>query len=162
MTSLYKGILRCEAVLAGFFLLMMVVLILLGGVARMMHHPLNWTIDLATCSFSWAAFLCADIAWRKNMLMCLDLVTTRLSVAVQRVLLFVNLALITVFLAYGVYAGTMLAWSSRARSFNGIPGVSYSWVTSSIAVGCALMLLTTLLKLRDLARSDGVPDAATT
>jgi TRAP-type C4-dicarboxylate transport system permease small subunit len=49
-----------------------------------------------------------------------------------------------------VVAGGWLAWVSRARSFQGIPGVSYSWVTASLPVGAALLLATTLLKHREL------------
>ena len=128
----------------------MILMILLGGVARMVRMPLNWTIDLSTCFFAWTVFLCADIAWRNNTLMALDLFTERLSDKTRRVLDVVNLAIIAVFLAYGVWYGVALAWASRARAFNGIPGVSYSWVTSSIAVGCALMLITTLLKIKDM------------
>jgi hypothetical protein len=41
-----------------------------------------------------------------------------------------------------------LAWVSRARSFQGIPEVSYSWVTASMPAGAALLLVTTLLKVR--------------
>jgi len=33
---------------------------------------------------------------------------------------------------------------SRARSFQGIPEISYSWVTMSMPVGCLLLLVTTL------------------
>ena len=42
-----------------------------------------------------------------------------------------------------------LAWTSRVRSFQGIPEISYSWVTMSLPVGAALLLITTLLKVRD-------------
>ena len=160
MKTLYDYVLKLEAILAGLFLMLMVGLLLLGGVARMMQHPLNWTIDLATCFFAWAVFLCADIAWRKDMLMSLDLVTAQLSQRFQRTLLFVNYAVIALFLCYAIYGGSLLAWTSRSRTFNGIPGVSYSWVTASIAVGAALMLITTLLKIRTLMRFDGVPCAA--
>jgi len=48
--------------------------------------------------------------------------------------------------------GTWLAWASRARSFQGIPEISYSWVTMSLPIGGALLLLTTLLKVRDELR----------
>ena len=64
--------------IAGTFLVLMVVLIFAGGVARMLGHPLNWTTDFATCLFAWACFLCADIAWRSNSLMSIDVVTDRL------------------------------------------------------------------------------------
>jgi TRAP-type C4-dicarboxylate transport system permease small subunit len=148
MRSLYGLLCRAEAVVAASFLLLMVVLIFLGGVARMLGAPLNWTTDLATCLFAWACFLCADIAWRNDGLMSIGLVAARLGPRGARLLARVNLLLITAFLVFVVVAGTYLAWVSRARTFQGIPGVSYSWVTASLPVGAALLLLTTLLKLR--------------
>ena len=59
-----------------------------------------------------------------------------------------NLLLITGFLGYVVVMGAWLTWISRARSFQGMPELSYSWVTASMPVGGVLLLLTTLLKLR--------------
>lgn len=159
MRAFYRVLMRFEAILAAFFLVAMICMVLLGGVARMARSPLNWTIDLSTCFFAWAVFLCADIAWRHNSLMSLDLFTERLSSKTRRVLDMINLSIIAIFLVYGVWYGTTLAWASRARSFNGIPGVSYSWVTSSIAVGCALMLITTLIKLKT-ARLEHAPPTA--
>lgn len=156
MRALYASMLKIEAVLAGSFLLLMVALIFVGGVARMMHQPLNWTIDLATCFFAWAVFLCADIAWRKDTLMSIDIVTARLPPRVQRLLVYLNHLIISGFLVYAIYAGLWLSWVSRARSFQGIPDVSYSWVTMSLPVGAALLLLTTILKVRRLLRDDGV------
>jgi hypothetical protein len=44
--------------------------------------------------------------------------------------------------------GAWLSWISRARSFQGIPEVSYSWVTMSMPVGAALLLVTCALKAR--------------
>jgi TRAP-type transport system small permease protein len=159
MKTFYRSLTRLEAILAGFFLIAMICMVLLGGVARMASMPLNWTIDLSTGFFAWAVFLCADIAWRNNTLMSLDLFTEQLSSTTRRVLDKINLGIIAVFLCYGVWYGVTLAWASRARSFNGIPGVSYSWVTSSIAVGCTLMLITTLIKFKD-ARLEHAPPTA--
>jgi TRAP-type C4-dicarboxylate transport system permease small subunit len=70
MKRAYAFLCTMEAVIAGSFLILMVCLIFLGGVARLAHHPLNWTTDIATCLFAWACFLCADIAWRKDGLAC--------------------------------------------------------------------------------------------
>lgn len=155
MRTLYSYLLKLEAVLAGIFLVLMVVLIFAGGVARLLHHPLNWTIDLATCFFAWAAFLCADIAWRKEALMSIDVMVARAPERLQRTLLYCNYMIISAFLIYVVYAGVWLSWISRARSFQGIPGVSYSWVTMSMPVGATLLLLTTALKIRAAMREDG-------
>lgn len=156
MRALYAYLLRLEAILASIFLLLMVGLIFTGGVARLLRNPLNWTIDLATCFFAWGAFLCADIAWRNGSLMSIDLVSQRLPERARRWLDYVNYLIISVFLAYVVYAGVLLAWVSRARSFNGIPGVSYSWVTMSLPVGAVLLLITTILKVRQAMLEDGL------
>jgi TRAP-type C4-dicarboxylate transport system permease small subunit len=155
MSRLYAYLLKGEAVLAAAFLILMVALIFIGGVARLMHMPLNWTIDLSTCFFAWACFLCADIAWRSDAMMSVDLAVDRLPEQARRLIAYCNYALISVFLVYLIYTGVQLAWVSRARSFQGIPGISYSWVTMSLPVGAALLLVTTVLKLRRTLRADG-------
>ena len=156
MRALYACLLKLEAILAGLFLLLMAVLIFTGGIARLLHHPLNWTIDLSTCFFAWATFLCADIAWRRDALMSIDVLTSRVPARVERALTYASYLIIAGFLCYVIYSGAVLSRVSWARSFQGIPGVSYSWVTMSISVGGALLLVTTLLKLRDALRADGL------
>ena len=156
MRRLYAALLKVEAVLAGTLLLLMVVLIFTGGVARLMRYPQNWTIDLATCFFAWAAFLCADIAWRRDALMSVNLLVNRLPARFQRLALYANYLIISAFLVYVVYAGLELAYVSRARSFQGIPWISYSWVTMSLPVGGLLLLVTTGLKVRDALHADGL------
>lgn len=152
MKKFYDGLCRVEIWIAGLFLVLMVVLIFSGGVARMMGHPLNWAGDIATALFAWSCFLCADIAWRRNSLMSVELLTDRLPPRAQVVCRYANYAIISVFLLYLVIYGTWLSWTSRARSFQGIPEVSYSWVTMSLAVGGLLLLITTVLKIRDELR----------
>jgi TRAP-type C4-dicarboxylate transport system permease small subunit len=152
VTRVYAQLCRLEALVAGVFLIVMVVMILLGGIARMMAMPLNWTTDVSTCLFAWACFLCADVTWRNNGLMAVELVSGRLSPPGQRMLTWCNYLIISAFLVYVVGAGLWLSWVSRARSFQGIPEVSYSWITLSMPVGAALLLITTLLKMRDLRR----------
>ena len=85
--------------------------------------------------FAWACFLCADIAWRNDALMSIELVTRRLPPRWREAVTRLNYALIAAFLVYVVVAGIHLAWISRARSFQGIPEISYSWVTASLPAG---------------------------
>ena len=66
----------------------------------------------------------------------------------------INYALISAFLLYLIVMGLYLSWISRARSFQGIPEISYSWVTLSLPVGAILLLVTTALKLRDDLRGE--------
>jgi TRAP-type C4-dicarboxylate transport system permease small subunit len=157
MRQLWALLLKLEAFLAGTFLLLMVALIFTGGVARLLHHPLNWTIDLATCFFAWACFLCADIAWRRNALMSFDILGAGTAApTLRRALDYCNYLILGLFLCYVIYAGAWLAYVSRARAFQGIPEVSYSWVTASLPVGAALILVTTVLKVREAMLQDGL------
>jgi len=141
-----------EAVIAAALLILMVALIFVGAVARVLGTPLNWTIDFATAFFAWACFLCADVAWRRGSLMSIDLLVERLPARWQKALRLANYAIIAAFLAYLAVMGTWLAWTSRARSFQGIPEISYAWVTMSAAIGGALLLITTVLKIREELR----------
>jgi TRAP-type C4-dicarboxylate transport system permease small subunit len=148
LKRLYDRVIAAEAFVAAAFLVLMVILIFMAGVLRMLGHPINWSIDAATCLFAWACFLTADIAWRRNSLMAIEIVTSRLPERVQVALRMVNYALIAVFLVYLIAMGVYLSWISRVRSFQGIPSVSYSWVTMSLPVGALLLLITTALKVR--------------
>jgi TRAP-type C4-dicarboxylate transport system permease small subunit len=152
----YRNLTRVEVILAAVFLTLMVVLIFTGGVARMMRYPLNWTVDFSTCFFAWAAFLAADAAWRNNALMGVTVLTSRLGGTTQRALFYINHSIICLFLLYVIYAGIDLAVVSAARSFQGIPWISYSWITMSLPVGGMLLLVTTLVKMRDALVTDGL------
>lgn len=152
MRAVHDLVGKIEAVVAAVLLIAMVILIFTGGIARLLAHPLNWTIDFATCFFAWACFLCADIAWRRGSLMSINILTARLPQAAQNALLKLNYIIISAFLIYVIYAGTWLSWVSRARSFQGIPSISYSWVTMSLPVGAVLLLVTTMLKIHDSYR----------
>jgi TRAP-type C4-dicarboxylate transport system permease small subunit len=149
MKRFYQGFCAAEAFLAGTLLILMVALIFLGGVSRVLGYPLNWSTDFATAFFAWACFLCADIAWRRNSLMAIEFLPARLPPTAQKLMRLANYFVITVFLLYLMVMGTWLAWTSRARSFQGIPEISYSCVTASAVLGGLLLFITTALKVRD-------------
>lgn len=158
MRSIGETLHRLEASLAAVLLVLMVILIFTGGVARMMATPLNWTIDFATCFFAWATFLAADVAWRRNALMSVDLFPNMLPPRARVALQAVNIALIVAFLVFLIVAGGWLTWVSRSRSFQGIPEISFSFVTASLPVGALLLLITTIGKAREMmsARKEAV------
>lgn len=162
IATFYRRVCDAEAWIASVFLVLMVVLIFTGGIARLIGYPLNWTGDTATAFFAWACFLCADIAWRRNSLMAIELLTSRLAPLAQRLLRHANHLMICGFLLYIMVMGVHLSWISRARSFQGIPEISYSWVTMSMPVGALLLLVTTLLKIRDDWRAAPLPASAAT
>lgn len=160
MQKLYERVCMAEAWVAAVFLVMMVVLIFLGGVMRMFGHPINWSSDAATALFAWACFLSADIAWRNNSLMSIEFLTGRLPPQLRTACRMLNYAVIAAFLVYLVVLGLYLSWISRVRSFQGIPAISYSWVTMSLPVGAMLLLITTALKVRADWRGEGAEGRA--
>jgi TRAP-type C4-dicarboxylate transport system permease small subunit len=152
LKTIYRRLCAAQAAIAGTLLVLMVMLIFVGGVSRVLGYPLNWSTDFATAFFAWACFLCADIAWQRNSLMAIEFLPARLPAGAQKTLRLVNYFLISAFLVYLIVMGTWLAYTSRARSFQGIPEISYSWVTASAVVGGFLLLITTALKIIDELR----------
>jgi TRAP-type transport system small permease protein len=148
MRKLYERVCAAEAWIAAALLILMVALIFLSGVMRTLGAPINWSNDIATAFFAWACFLCADIAWRNNALMSIDLVIDQLPSRLRKLCLYCNYLIICAFLVYVLVGGIWLSWISRARSFQGIPEISYSWVTLSMPIGAVLLLITAVLKLR--------------
>jgi TRAP-type C4-dicarboxylate transport system permease small subunit len=148
MKTVYEHVCAAEAFLARTLLLGMVLLIFGSGIARLVGSPINWAVDIATCAFAWGCFFSADVAWRKNKLMSVEVLTNYFPAKGRKFCRMVNYCILTGFLLYVIPAGVWLSYVSRARSFQGIPEFSYSWVTMSMPVGAALLLITTILKIR--------------
>lgn len=149
MKKFYEHVCAVEGWIARVLLVGMVLLIFVAAVARLSAHPLNWAIDIATAMFAWACLFAADVAWRHNKLMCVDILTNYLPERGKAVFRLVNYGILCIFLVYAIPAGVWLSWVSRARSFQGIPEISYSWVTMAMPIGGVLLLITTILKARE-------------
>ena len=151
---------RFEFRLAQAFIALMTVLVLASAITRTVGRPASWTVDLATFTFAWAVFLGADVAWRRSNMVSINLVVDRLPERVRAWVGLVNLVLIAGFLAAMVWTGAMLVRTAQDRGLSGLPGLSYAWVTAAVPVGCLLMLLTTVVKMRStLAEARGATTA---
>ena len=153
MKTCYEFICRQEMQIAKYSLGVLSLLVFVAAVARTVHHPLNWAMDAATFLFAWTVFLGADAAMRMDRLFCIEVVTCKLSRKTQLYLKIINHGIIAVFLLGMIGYGLPLSWTTRFRAFQGIPGFSYSWVTLSVPIGCSLMLITAMLKIRTYWRA---------
>lgn len=154
MNALYGYLCQIESFVAQTTLWAMVVLIFSAGIARLLLHPINWAIDASTCLFAWSCFLSADVAWRENKLMNVDILICKFPENARRYLRLLNYLILFGFLAYLIVFGIQLSYTTRARTFQGIPGFSYTWVTLSVPVGALCLLLTTILKfVRDIRQT---------
>jgi TRAP-type C4-dicarboxylate transport system permease small subunit len=153
MATIYQNVCTVESLVARTTLISMVLLIFSAGIARVMKYPINWAIDISTFLFAWSCFLSADVAWREDKLMSIDLFVNLFPEKVRKFFKYFNYVVLIAFLLYLIFFGVWLSYATRARAFQGIPSFSYTWVTLCVPVGSLLLLVTTVLKIRtDLAR----------
>ncbi|MDR2485028.1 MAG: TRAP transporter small permease [Treponema sp.] len=147
MGKIYKKLCEIEMWAAILCLICSVTVIFIAAILRTVKMPIRWGLDIALLLFTWSTFLGADIAFRKKCLVRVDMLINRLPVKIQKALeaavYLCMLSAIVFMLAYGI----KLTVISRARVFNGIPGLSYSWVTASVPFSMWLMLITALTQI---------------
>jgi len=153
MKKFYEFLCKQEMQIAKYSLGLLSLLVFVAAGARSLHYPLNWAMDAATFLFAWTVFLGADAAMRLDRLFCIEVITCRLSPKAQLYLQIINYGIIAVFLLGMIGYGIPLSWTTRFRAFQGIPGFSYTWVTLSVPIGCALMLITAILKIKAFWRA---------
>lgn len=144
---IYDHVCRVEEVLAGLLLVAILVLIFGAAVARGLGRPLAWGMDMATFLFAWAVFLAADAAMRHDRHVSVDVFVNRLPKRVQCYMAVINHVIIAGFLGFLIVYGIWMSYLTRFRTFQGIPGFSYTWATLSVPVGGSLLFISTVLKI---------------
>jgi TRAP-type transport system small permease protein len=148
MKTFYDNICEGEGFVARITLWAMVILIFSAGIARLLRYPINWAVDMSTCLYAWSCFLSADIAWREGKLMRVDVFTRLFPERIKRYFEMFNYIVLIGFTLYLIFFGVWLSYTTRVRTFQGIPGFSYTWVTLSVPIGAIFLLMTTLLKIK--------------
>jgi len=148
MKEIYEFLCKQEMRIAEWSLAILSFLVFAAAVARFLYHPMNWAMDAATFLFAWTVFLGADAAMRLDRLFCIEVITGKLPPKAQLYLKCMNYIIIVAFLVGMIGYGLWLSYTTRLRTFQGIPGFSYTWVTLSVPFGCALMLITAILKIK--------------
>ncbi len=152
--NIYKFICKLERIIAGVFLVTIMIVIFTCGVGRSIGRPLNWGIDLSTFLFAWAAFFSADVALRKNRHVNVKVLVSKFPEKVQYYLALLNYFIVIYFLVYLIRYGIIQTYSTRFRTFNGIPGFSYAWATLSVPVGATLLLISTAVKIKEIIKDN--------
>jgi len=145
----YNKIGKVELWLAKAGVLIFTALIFLSAVARTMRQPQGWAQDWAMFVFVWCVFLSADACLREDKLVTVDILTCKFPARVNAYLKVFNLVLILIFLAFLVYYGVSLTYTSRFVRFQGVAYFSYSWVAASLPIGALLMFVTSSVKLHE-------------
>jgi TRAP-type C4-dicarboxylate transport system permease small subunit len=80
--------------------------------------------------------------------MCVDIFVRLFPEKFRRYFEMFNYIVILGFSVYLIFFGMQLSYTSRVRTFQGIPNFSYTWVTLSLPVGAIFLLMTGILKIR--------------
>lgn len=153
MGRLYDKICKFEVHIAAFCFTSSCLIIFGAAVSRSLGRPLNWSMDMSLFLFAWSVFLSADAALRAGKLVRVEILLNSMKPSFRKWVAIGNYLIILIFLIALIFFGIKLSFITRARSFQGIPGFSYTWVTLSIPVGAALQILTVVIKLRELLTS---------
>lgn len=148
MKKFYEYICQCETFIIKVFLVFMVGLVFIAASTRYVGYPINWSVDMAVCLFAWCTFLGGDVAMRNNKLMSVDFLIEKLPEKYRSSIELINLLIILIFLLALIVYGIHLSYTTRFRTFQGIPGFSYTWVTISVPIAGTLMVITAINKIR--------------
>ena len=150
--KVYNAYCKAEEFLFSFLFAVMVALVFSSAIARGIGKPLAWSLDVAQLLLCWTSLVGADVAFRHDKFIGLDLFTRKMPVKVQKVLEIVVLVLMQVAFCIFIYYGVMLSIKSWKRSFQTLP-ISYSFITIALPVMSTLMTLTNVLKITDKVKN---------
>lgn len=149
MKKIHEFIYRAELFVSKFFLAVIAALVFGAAIARTIGIPIVWAVDAATLLFAWCVFFGADLAIKEDKLVSIDVLIKYFPDKTQHYLKLFNQFVIALFLIFLIGFGTWLSYTTRFRTFQGIPEISYTWVTISVPIGSALMLSTLIGKIKE-------------
>lgn len=146
---------KVEFAIAVALLAGIVILVGAASVARVMGHPIIWSIEIAQLMFLWLCMLAADLAMQQGRHFGLTLLLDRLPPKPRRILAVVNLLILGCLLAFllkQAWKNTLLM-HSRLDGALQIPGSVFQ---AAMLLGLALMLRTIIVQLIGLFRGETV------
>jgi TRAP-type C4-dicarboxylate transport system permease small subunit len=142
----YRCVCTIEERFISFTLCSITVLIFISAIGRFVGRPINWAVDISLLLFAWGSFLGADVGIRKNRVINVDFLTSRLPLNTQRFIAITWSVVIILFLLVLIVYGIPLCISNFKRQFQNIT-LSYSFVTASLPVSALLMIISTGARL---------------
>lgn len=133
--------------IAIYLLMASVSVIFIAAMLRTFGHPIRWGTDFALLLFTWSTFLSSDIVFRHRRHVVVDILISRLPNVLKRVMQVLVHVVILAAILFMIFYGAKLTYASRARVFQGIPWLSYSYISASVPVCMSLMLITELRQL---------------
>ena len=139
--------------LCALLVVVMVVLLSIQVVGRYVFaNPPDWTEELARMTFIYLTFVGGALAIVRNAHLRIESLHERLSPR-SRTLLDIGLAMVGVtFLAITVYYSIGLLGRLSHQPMTAVP-ISKAFMFAAVPVGCVLMLIYEILRIRDYVRA---------
>lgn len=144
--KIYARFCWLEQQIAMVLLAAITVLVFVSALTRTFGYPINWAQDAALIMFAWLAFIGGDIALHSTGLIGIDLIVRRFPKAVQKGIDIVFKIVMLLFLAVLVIYGYQYVLTGYKRLITTL-NVSYAFVTASVPVGAALMIISVSINL---------------
>jgi C4-dicarboxylate transporter, DctQ subunit len=145
----YGKFTQFEEFITNIFLVAITALVFLSAVARTVHHPLNWAVDVSLLLFAWEVFLGGDIAVRNTKLIGVEIIADKLPPVLQKTLSLLFFCMIIGFCLLLTFFGIKLSLENTKRLFQVLP-ISYSWCTLCVPVGCFFMVISSCIKIHEI------------
>lgn len=147
LNRFYRRICDIEVLFAMILLGTSVSIIFIAAILRTAGHPIRWGNDVALMLFAWSTFTSADIVFRIKRHVVVDILTARLPKFLQFSCELLVHAIILFSIAFLFFYGTKSVVASRARVFQAIPWLSYSFVSASLPCSMIMMMINELRHL---------------
>ena len=151
INKIYQGVAQVEQAVCKITMLSILGLTFISALSRLINVPLPWSLELTLLLFAWFAFLAASQATRHGAHLGVNVFVKLLPQKIQDIILALNKVMILGFLGFIGYNGVMLSILNFPRQITSL-GISYSFVTISLSVGCALMFVSESILLYDQLR----------
>ncbi len=139
-----KMVKNFEEIIAGTFLLIMVCLVIINVILRyVFNYAIYWAEEVSTICFVWATFVGASAVYKNKMDIGIDVLVTKTSPAIQKIVkTFVHFLMLLIN-GYILYMSIVFTKISSIKP-TAVLGVSSAVVNSALIFGFGLITLHTL------------------
>ena len=145
---------RLEFACAAFLLVAIVSLVAIASVARSIGSPIIWSVEIAQMLFIWLCMLAADLALQQARHFSLSLLHDAVPARIRHWIKLCNLAVVLVLLLFLLYHSFDVVRLSHPRLY-GATQMHFSYITSALPFGLALMVRTLGVELMRFRRAPG-------
>ncbi len=146
MRKAYEKLGKIELMFCSVLIISIVVLVFISIWMRFIKMPIIWSIDISQLMFAWITFVGADVAYRGDKFVGVDILVRKTPPMLQTsIALFINIVIFSVSI-FLIKNGMDLTIQNFDRKFQTLT-ITYAWVNSSLPVGCTLLSLTAIEKI---------------